>query len=61
MWTFEQADGETFAGPGSNFHQRIAILDVEGTRVLIEAWTFDDSSRDLVSDTNRVFESIDFE
>ena len=51
---------ETFAGPGQNFHQRIAILDVDGTRVLIETWTFDDTRPPVVADAFAVVDSIDF-
>ena len=42
------------------FHQRIAILDVEGTRVLVEIWTFDDTAAAVVADAIGIFDSIDF-
>jgi hypothetical protein len=61
QFTFDDRGTERFSGPGANFHQRFAILDVDGTRVLIESWTFVDTSfPDLVA-ADRVFESIDFE
>jgi DNA-binding beta-propeller fold protein YncE len=61
MWTYDHAGQEDFSGPGQNFHQHIAILDVDGTRVLLEAWTFDDTSIANLADTLRVFDSIDFQ
>jgi DNA-binding beta-propeller fold protein YncE len=61
LWTYQGADAETFAGPGSNFHQRIAVLDVGGTRVLVETWTFSDTPIEVIRQTEAVFESIDFE
>ena len=60
MWTYDENGLETFAGPGDNFHQRLAILDVDGTRVLVEIWTFDDTALAVVEDALRIFESIDF-
>ena len=61
MWTYDQDGVETFAGPGHSFHQRIAVLDVDGIRVLIEAWTFTGNSMQDLQDSERVFDSIDFE
>ena len=61
MWTFDDAGTQAFAGPGSNFHQHIAVLDVHGTRVLIESWTFNDTSVTDLVDSQHVFDSIDFQ
>ena len=44
----------------SNTHQRIAIVDVDGTPVLIEAWDLK-ANRDEVAELYRLFESIRFE
>ena len=43
MWTYQNGASENFTGPGQNFHQRIAVLDVDGVRVLVETWTLDDT------------------
>ncbi len=32
MWTFDDGGTQAFSGPGSNFHQHMAVLDVHGTR-----------------------------
>ena len=61
MWTYDSDGVEKFAGPGQNFHQRIAVLDVNGVRVLIETWTFDDTRPQVVADAFEVVDSIDFE
>ena len=61
MWTYDDAGTQTFSGPGSNFHQHIAVLDVHGTRVLVESWTFNDTSVSDIVDTQHVFDSIDFQ
>lgn len=61
QWTYDSGGIEVFAGPGSNFHQHIAILDVDGTRVLVESWTFPDTSVQDIVDTQQVVDSIDFQ
>ena len=52
---------ETGVGAIKGMHQRIAILDVEGTRVLIQTWTFNHGSllKD-VAEAHTILESIDF-
>ena len=55
------AEAECYSGPSTGFHQRIAILDVRGTRVLINTWTFGNTTRDQLIEINRVFNSIDFQ
>ena len=74
LWTYDGGPGadcgqtesgtavkECFSGPSGGFHVRIAILDVDGTRVLINSWSFDNTTRDGVKEVNRVFDSIDFQ
>ncbi len=51
-----QANGEGLAGA----EQRIAILDVNGTRVLVLGWTIG-SRLDEVAETWQVMDSIDFQ
>jgi hypothetical protein len=45
--------------PGS--HQRIAIIDVNGTRLLIEQWTFSSTSLSEILEAQAVFDSIRFQ
>jgi streptogramin lyase len=64
QWTFDsatagpvkEADSSGLAGA----EQRIAILDVKGTRVLILGWTIG-SRLDEVAETQQVMDSIDFQ
>jgi hypothetical protein len=51
---------ETAIGVYGGTHQRVAILDVEGTRVLIQTWTYHGSSREDVAEAHAILESIDF-
>ena len=51
-----EADGSGLAGA----EQRIAILDVKGTRVLVVGWTIG-SRLDEVAETQQVIDSIDFQ
>ena len=56
-----------FSYPGGAFttlegaHQHIAILDVDGTRVLVQVWTFGNTSRVDLAQAHEVFDSIDFQ
>ncbi len=64
QWTYDAArsgavketSGENLAGA----EQLITILDVDGTRVMIVAWTIG-SLRDEVAETRQVMDSIDFQ
>jgi hypothetical protein len=49
-------------GVGANrgWHQRIAILDVDGTPVLLQTWTFPNTPRQDVEEAIQVLESVDF-
>lgn len=64
QWTYDSSNGENVvesdASSLSGTHQRIAIVDVDGTQVLILAWTLDPRSEEVV-ETWQVMESIDFQ
>lgn len=58
QWTWDSGTlRPDSAGPSSGFHQRIAVLDVDGQRVLIDAWPL---WGDGAAEVLRVFESIRF-
>ena len=64
QWTFDGSrSGESYDidnGDLANAHQRIAVLDVDGTAVLV--WTFFvDARSDWVQAANQVMESIHFQ
>ncbi len=66
QWTFDSSSsGAPSDGPNGDLpdaHQRIAILDVKGTRVLITTWTFRGTTlADEESQANQVFDSIHFQ
>jgi hypothetical protein len=47
-------------GKGVGWHQWFAIVDVDGTPVVLQTWTFRNTSRDVVEEAFHVLESIDF-
>jgi sugar lactone lactonase YvrE len=64
QWTYRSqgldSDVVEKSGGLSNTHQRIAIVEVDGLPVLIEAWDLK-AGRDEVAEMYRLFESIRFE
>ena len=64
QWTFDQAsEGVSVPADASSLprsHQRIAILDVDGKRVLLQAWTMSSTRPDEIEEAWAVFDSVDF-
>jgi sugar lactone lactonase YvrE len=48
-------------GPGGEFHQKVYVLDVDGRRVLVESWSFGDTTRENVVEVDEVLRTIDFD
>jgi len=66
QWTFDSSTGGTPVvtnnGDLPDAHQRIAILDVKGTRVMVSTWTFPWLTlADEIRQANQVFDSIHFQ
>ena len=60
--TFERVPGVIEErGPAGEFHQKVYVLDVDGQRVLVESWSFGDTTRENVIEVDEVLRSIDFE
>ena len=62
-WTYAASETEPDAWDitWADAHDRIAVVDVRGTRVLVIARTHPSVSADQVREANRIVDSIDFE
>jgi DNA-binding beta-propeller fold protein YncE len=60
QWSFRSATGEEFSGLAPGQHHRLIVLDVDGTPVIIEVWSFPWSSRDDLIEADAIVDSIDF-
>ena len=61
QWTFQSAVGEQYRGLASGQHHRLIVLDVDGTPVIIEVWSFPWTSRAHLIEADAIIDSIDFE